>query len=312
MTLRATALGPGLHAGNDRLPVITSIRILLFFALLGNAPTLRSDSLDPNWLPREYRVPGGIALVELAHPYRPGMRVSFNNQPVKILQQPSGLVAVVGIPLSTRSGEIHLLLEAPSEAGKPAISEQLTLTITSGDYPQEWLTIADSNQVTPNPESLRRIRRESGLINGYLSRWQTEQIAFGAMMLPVDGRHSSLFGHRRIINGQPRKPHSGLDIAASTGTPVVAPAGGLVAGEGDYFFNGKSLFIDHGEGLISMFCHLNEILVQPGETISQGQLLARVGSSGRVTGPHLHWSLSLNDARVDPLLFIANNPSMEQ
>lgn len=310
MTL--SALQPGLSAGNDRLPLKFPIRILLLIALLGSAPILRSDPLDSNWLPREHRVPGGIALVKLAHPYRPGVTVTFNKQPVKILQQPSGQIAVVGIPLSTGSGETHLLLEAPSEAGKPAISEQLTFTVTPGNYPQERLTITDSNQVTPNPESLRRIRRESGVINSHLRHWQIDQVDFVAMILPVEGRHSSLFGHRRIINDQPRKPHSGLDIAASTGTPVVAPAGGLVTGQGDYFFNGKSLFIDHGEGLISMFCHLDEILVKPGETISQGQLLARVGSSGRVTGPHLHWSLSLNDARVDPLLFIANNLFTEQ
>jgi murein DD-endopeptidase MepM/ murein hydrolase activator NlpD len=111
---------------------------------------------------------------------------------------------------------------------------------------------------------------------------------------------SSLFGHRRFFNGQPRNPHSGLDIAASTGTPVLAPSSGQVVLVDDLYYNGKTVFLDHGQGLITMYCHLSEHAVAEGSTVEQGQIIGLVGATGRVTGPHLHWSVSLNGYRVDP------------
>ena len=120
---------------------------------------------------------------------------------------------------------------------------------------------------------------------------------------PLSGRYSSSFGKRRVLNGQPRSPHSGLDIAAPEGTPVESIAAGRVAAVGDYFFNGKTVMVDHGQGLISMYCHLSEIEVAPGEEVTPDSVVGKVGKTGRVTGAHLHLSVSLNNARVDPLLF---------
>ena len=121
---------------------------------------------------------------------------------------------------------------------------------------------------------------------------------------PVPGRQSSPFGVRRFFNGEERNPHSGLDFAASTGTPIKAPAAGKVILVGDYFFNGKTVFVDHGQGLISMFCHLSAIDVAVGQEIPRGGVLGKVGSTGRATGPHLHWNVSLNGSRIDPAIFI--------
>ena len=260
-----------------------------------------------NWLPREARVPGGIALVDITQLYEPGTEVQLNTMPVKVIPADGRIMAVVGIPLSVDASQINLRV-----APKSGEAINLPIALQPGGYPEEHLTITDTNKVSPDAESLQRIRRETGLIRKYLRQWQTDQVAHGPMVMPVEGRHSSTFGRRRIINGQPRKPHSGLDIAAPTGTPVFAPADGTVIGGGDFFFNGNSLFIDHGEGLISMFCHLDEQLVEIGTRVSQGALVARVGATGRVTGPHLHWSLSLNDARVDPLLYTAVSPTSER
>ena len=252
------------------------------------------------WLPTERRVPGGIALVDVSH-YQPGLQVFFNNQPVIVVREDNAAIAVVGIPLSLDpSAPAQLMIHS----GKRVI-DSVSFELSAGHYPTEHLTISDQNKVTPDAESLRRIRAESAEISVLLKNIQYQHINFSAMQLPTKGRRSSSFGRRRFINGQPRKPHSGIDIAAPTGTPVYAPAAGIVTGSGDYFFNGHTLFLDHGQGLVSMFCHLTETLAAPGDEIKQGDLIARVGSSGRVTGPHLHWSLSLNDARIDPELFLA-------
>jgi murein DD-endopeptidase MepM/ murein hydrolase activator NlpD len=124
------------------------------------------------------------------------------------------------------------------------------------------------------------------------------------MQPPLDGPRSGSFGLRRVFNGQARNPHSGMDIAAPVGTPIACPAPGRVIDTGDYFFNGRTVWIDHGAGWLSMMCHLSRIDVKVGQFLPTGAKLAEVGATGRVTGPHLHWSVALNRVLVDPALFL--------
>ena len=121
---------------------------------------------------------------------------------------------------------------------------------------------------------------------------------------PVNGPLSSKFGVRRFFNGEERNPHSGLDFAVPAGTPIKTPANGKVILVGNYFFNGNTVFVDHGQGFISMFCHMSKIDVKVGQQLARGTVVGKVGATGRATGPHMHWNVSLNDARVDPAIFI--------
>ena len=168
----------------------------------------------------------------------------------------------------------------------------------------QHITLANKRMVDPTAEDMKRIVRDQVAINSAFSTWTDDLADDLRFSLPAHGRFSSGFGLRRFFNNEPRQPHAGLDIAAPVGTPVTAPAAGTVIETGNYFFNGNTVFIDHGQGLISMYNHLSRIDVTAGMHVRRGQRIGLVGKTGRVTGPHLHWTLSLNNARIDPLLFL--------
>jgi murein DD-endopeptidase MepM/ murein hydrolase activator NlpD len=176
--------------------------------------------------------------------------------------------------------------------------------VRAKEYKTQHITIKDKRKVEPNKQDLDRIWREAKIIKRALATWNEQRLASFNFLAPVDGRLSSPFGLRRYFNGKPRKPHSGLDIAAPEGSPIRAPADGEVIVTGDYFFNGNTVFLDHGQGLVTMYCHMSRIDVRNGQTVKRGDVIGAVGMTGRVTGPHLHWSTSLNNVRVDPGLFL--------
>jgi biotin carboxyl carrier protein len=182
-------------------------------------------------------------------------------------------------------------------------TRQVAYTVAPKQYKEQHLKVSPRT-VDLSPQDQARFERERDHQAQVMATF-SEQPAGGAlqslrMQVPVPGRRSSSFGLRRVFNGQPRNPHSGMDIAAATGTPIVAPLPGKVIDVGDYFFNGGTVWLDHGQGLLTMYCHLSSMDVRVGDVLRAGEAFCKVGATGRVTGPHLHWGVMLNRTMVDP------------
>ncbi|HEU4952328.1 MAG TPA: peptidoglycan DD-metalloendopeptidase family protein [Holophagaceae bacterium] len=237
-------------------------------------------------------VPGGVALVSL--PGAEPREARFNGERVLLWRQGDGWAAVVGIPLSAKPGTAFLNVDG----------RKVAFTIHPARYPVQRITLKNPHQVNPDPEELARIAREQALMAPVWEAWPEGLATDLRFRQPTPGRLTSSFGLRRIFNGEARAPHSGLDIAAPAGQDVQAPADGTVMLTGDFFFSGNTVLIAHGEGVVSLLCHLQDLAVRQGQRVKAGDLIGHVGMTGRATGPHLHWSLSLNDARVDPRLFL--------
>jgi murein DD-endopeptidase MepM/ murein hydrolase activator NlpD len=257
--------------------------------------TTGADAVD---IPATASVPGGVALVELPAASGPP-RANFNGKAVMVLPDGDAYAALVGLALGVKPGKQRLLVQDAS--GETSVHE---FQVSAKQYQTQRLTIKNKRKVNPEKRDLERIGREQKRIRRALATWSDNRPSTLRFELPVEGPMSSPFGLRRFFNEQPRKPHSGLDIAAPEGTPIRAPAAGRVLDTGDFFFNGNTVFIDHGQGLVTMYCHLSRIDVEPGQALDTGEVIGAVGQTGRVTGAHLHWGVSLNDARVDPMLFL--------
>jgi murein DD-endopeptidase MepM/ murein hydrolase activator NlpD len=270
---------------------------LVAFALLAAASWSAALCAAP-LLPREARVPGGVALVPLPSELQAPV-ANFNGRRVAVVRDEDRWIAVVGLSLDTAPGEHKLIVRS----GERSI--QVPFQVTDKRYRTQHLTITDERKVTPLAEDLKRIEAEQRRTQAALRRFTEVATPTFALSVPVPAPRSDSYGSRRVFNGQPRRPHSGMDIAAPKGTPIAAPAPGTVVEAGDFFFNGNTVFIDHGAGLVTMYCHLDRIDVKPGDRVETGDVIGVVGATGRVTGPHLHWGVSLNGAMVDPALFIA-------
>jgi murein DD-endopeptidase MepM/ murein hydrolase activator NlpD len=247
-------------------------------------------------LPTESTVPGGIAIISIQTEQKPD--AYFYDRKVMVVGTPEDWKAIVGIPLSAKVGTHEL------QINNNDIETSYKFEIANKDYEAQYLTIKNKRKVNPNEQDMSRIVKEKELISRAKLHWsENEDIALN-FIKPADGPYSSPFGLKRYFNKQARKPHSGLDIAAPKGTPIIAPADGIVISTGDYFFNGNTVFIDHGQGLITMYCHMDRIGIKEGTQVQTGDVIGNVGLTGRVTGAHLHWSVMLNNTTVDPILFL--------
>jgi len=251
-------------------------------------------------LPIHTPVPGGVAVVPLGDASNatiPAPTAKLGDRRLAVVQDNGRWLALVGIPLETAPGPLSIQVDSNGSR------RQERLDIHDKAYPVQRLTIKDQRKVTPNPDDEARIVREQEITEAIKAAF-TPGAVDTRFTLPAEGRLSSRFGLRRFFNGQPRKPHAGLDVAVGLGAPVRAPAPGVVVNRGEFFFNGNTVFIDHGQGLITAYMHLSRIDVAEGQRVERGQILGAAGATGRVTGPHLHWAVILNGTAVDPELFL--------
>ncbi|MGH8402990.1 MAG: peptidoglycan DD-metalloendopeptidase family protein, partial [Gammaproteobacteria bacterium] len=243
-------------------------------------------------------VPGGVVVMQL--PASSAMPVAhFDGHRIMVVNHADHWYAVAGIPLSTTPGEKALDVR---NAGEPPL--QLKFSIAPKEYPEQRLVIKNPKLVNPSARELDRIEREQAHLHSVLNRWIPVRTPDLSFIWPAKGPETSGFGLRRFYNGEERSPHSGIDLGAPAGSAVLAPATGVVADVGHYYFCGHTLTIDLGQGLYSVYCHMDKIRVKRGQAVKPGEVVGTIGATGRTTGPNLHWTVSLNGAPVDPHAFI--------
>ena len=256
-----------------------------------------SSSFLAHALPQHALVPGGIVLLEIPD-YQAGTKVYLNNKRLAVFHSQGSWLAMAGISLSTKPGS-YVLSVRPADGS----NFDSTFTVSHKKYDEQHLTIKNKRKVNPNERDTQRISKEYKR-KAKARKQYSEKPPTVDFVWPVNGRISSIFGLRRFFNEQERRPHSGLDIAAAEGTPIIAVADGTVIDTGDFFFSGNMIYLDHGQGIVTLYAHLSKISVKPGDKIKQGEIIGLVGQTGRVTGPHLHFAVYANQTLIDPIFML--------
>jgi murein DD-endopeptidase MepM/ murein hydrolase activator NlpD len=272
-------------------------RRALLFALPACAAAAWGNAPAAPPLPRFAAVPGGVARVDLGQAVA-APQVWVDGRRALVVPARAGWLALVGIGLQAKAGTTVALKVVDAGA-----SREITLRVRARQYAVQRLRVAPRH-VQLSAQDLARHEHEREHLLRVLEHWSDAPPSTLQLLPPAPGPRSSSFGLRRVFNGQSRNPHSGMDIAAATGTPVVAAAAGEVIDTGDYFFNGRTVIVDHGQSFQTLYCHLEEIIATRGVRLAAGEPIGTVGATGRVTGPHLHFSVYLNATAVDPALFL--------
>jgi len=218
--------------------------------------------------------------------------------------------ALIGIDVETKPGIVKMVIEGATKVGNIR-GIQIPIRVKTKSFQQESFSVAPQFDDL-GPDQLERIRQDQQQLDRIFATFTPERMWERPFIAPVSSDITSPFGYRRIINGTPRAPHTGVDLRAPLGTPVLAANHGRVALTGDFFFSGKSVVLDHGGGLYTMYFHLSELRVDAGAEVHRGDVIGLSGMTGRVTGPHLHWGARVNSARVDPFQLIEKLSERDQ
>lgn len=247
-------------------------------------------------LPENHPVNGGVTIIPLDMAQKPD--VSYEGKKIIVLPSTHDKqwLLIVGIPLDKKAGIESLKVVHPTGTIPFHVSKKF--------YPSQYLTIADTSKVDVSAADEKRVAAETKALNALYSQYSAADPFAKPFIAPAHAPISSLFGLQRFYNKKPRTPHSGLDIAAVENTPVLTIGDGKVVSVADYFFTGNTVIVDHGMGVFSLYGHLKRTDVKQGQQIKQGTVVGLVGKTGRATGPHLHWSMIMNQTLVDPLLFV--------
>lgn len=273
-----------------------------FALLLALAAGARAAAPEPTLAVQSRAVQRGevlLVIVEGEHAKK-APTAEFRGKPLDFFPAASTgtWLAFLGLDLDAPTGPAELEAVLHDAAGR-AVRKSETLTVGAGNFPVEELKV-EQKYVTPAKTDDERIENEAAQLKAIWRRVEPKRLFEGRFDPPIPGAATARFGERRVFNGQPRAPHSGMDLRAKKGTPVKAPAAGVVALAGPLYFSGNTVIIDHGLGVKTLYAHLSKMSVKTGDAVKKGQLVGKVGATGRVTGPHLHWALKLGEARVDP------------
>jgi murein DD-endopeptidase MepM/ murein hydrolase activator NlpD len=252
-------------------------------------------------LPTQPVAQGEVARIVLKG-VAPGSEVKgfWLGRPLPFFQIAEGeFLSLLGVDLNLTPGNHELEVQV-LQPGTPPIRRHDNLQVASKDYGVERLQLPQ-NMVTLDATTLKRVRREQARFSGLWKKQSSVRHWTKPFILPVVGKRLSPFGLRRIINDEPRSPHSGLDLRAALGDPVEASNSGRVVLVGEFFFSGNAVVIDHGLGMYTMYFHLSQLKVSQGDRVEQGSVIGLAGATGRASGPHLHWGARLGGARIDPL-----------
>ncbi len=247
---------------------------------------------------------GGVAEIRVDGKELSGVSGRWGDRDIAFFSGKDGShFTLVGVDLEEKPGAKEIRIQGRDEAGKEWIG-RVAFDVKEKSFPQEKISVS-SGFDRIDETTLKRIEKEQKQMARLWTTSSPTRLWEERFVSPISGDVTSPFGFRRIVNGQPRSPHGGVDLRAPLGTEVVAPNHGRVVLREDFFFSGKSLVLDHGGGLYTMYFHLQNFAVEKGSQVRKGDLIGWTGMTGRVTGPHLHWGARLNEARIDPFELLA-------